>query len=117
MPFIDTASAAFVFGVTQGVHVAIGFGAVLLFAFIAVVVSPWHKHQARWWLYGGAMGMEVFAIVKETVIDPWLEQDPFLWDGATDLLFWTIGIIMGFVVGWWLYRDVMLEYRPRRTAR
>jgi hypothetical protein len=68
----------------QETHLLLGILAVVL----AVVArfAPWQ----------GAVVILAVAAVKETLIDPRVETDqPFLWAGATDLLVYVVGVLLG----------------------
>lgn len=117
MPVLDPTSAIFIDTVTQLEHFFLTFALVMIFAVLAVVFSPYHTKRGHSWLYGGILLVEAFAIIKESMIDPVLEQNPFFWNGATDLLFLTLGTVAGAMLGIWFYRKVQQEYRPRRRSK
>jgi len=39
--------------------------------------------------------MSAFVLIKELLIDPWLEGNPFFWNGAIDTLFYVVGFGIG----------------------
>ncbi len=67
----------------QGVHFLLGAIAPLAFA-----------HLGFGYAVAASIGMFGFAVLKETYLDPKFEfPAPFLWAGAIDLAFYSLGIL------------------------
>jgi hypothetical protein len=56
---------------------------------------------AHWWGWWAFAAVLLYSTVKEGILDVWIEEDPFFWSGALDLLFWLIGCLFGMLL-WWL---------------
>ncbi len=55
----------------------------------------WGKTYAQF----GSVLIAVYGGIKEPLIDPWAEDDPFIWSGLIDLSF----LLSGTATAWTLY--------------
>ena len=64
---------------------------------IGILVMVFAKaYGVPYWVAG--LALMAFVLFKETVIDPWLEGNPFFWSGFIDALFYIAGIGIGLAV-------------------
>ncbi len=73
----------------QAGHLALGSLSVTLPYFY------WNTYTAS---IIGSIVCAGYGALTEFIIDPWLEQDPFWWDGFEDLCFRYVGILLTWTV-------------------
>lgn len=73
----------------QGAHFLLGAGFVML---------PFWLTQKLTYSIVGTMALGIYGTVKEVVLDPWIEGNKFLWDGAVDMGFLFLGGAMAWLI-------------------
>lgn len=90
--------------VYQLAHATVSFGVMIGIGALALVSSRRFPEAAPRVVPVGGVGWVLFALSKELLLDPRVEGDPFIWDGAQDLAFYLVGLSVALLVmrllGW-----------------
>lgn len=58
-------------------------------------VWPYAMFHTMFSAYIGTVVIMVYFGLKETVVDPWYENEPFLWEGVWDCAYGALGLAIG----------------------